>query len=113
MGYYTFEENTITINEEGINEANQVSFSYGNAIYLTTLFHELTHFASSSYDKDNDEIFNGFNHIKDNKMIRFNNGLTEGMTEYITFLRFLMASGNDTELTEQATLRFFSNGYFF
>ena len=113
VGFYTFENNTITINEEAIKKANQVSFSYGNAIYLTILFHELTHFASSSYDKDNDELFNGFNHFKGQKTIRLNNGLTEGVTEFITFLRFLAESGCDAELVEQATLRFLGNGYVF
>lgn len=113
VGFYSFENNTITINEEAIKEANQVSFNYGNAVYLATLFHELTHFASSSYNKDADELFNGFNHYKDKKTIRSNNGLTEGMTEYITFLRFLTESGCDPELIEQVSLRFTNNGYFF
>ncbi len=85
---YNCASNHITINREYLEYLSSISndenFIYNN--YAGSIMHELAHMASANYDMETKISKCGFNTYPSNNSYDSNRGLTEGMTECISFI---------------------------
>ena len=84
---YNCTSNHITINKEYLEYLSSISndedFIYNN--YAVSIMHELAHMASANYDRKTNISKCGFNTYPFSDVNDNNRGLTEGMTELISF----------------------------
>ena len=87
VGEYNCTSNHITINKEYLEYLSSISndedFIYNN--YAVSIMHELAHMASANYDRKTNISKCGFNTYPFSDANDNNRGLTEGMTELISF----------------------------
>lgn len=87
VGEYNCTSNHITINKEYLEYLSSISndedFIYNN--YAVSIMHELAHMASANYDRKTNISKCGFNTYPFSDVNDNNRGLTEGMTELISF----------------------------
>ncbi len=91
-GEYNIPENTINIYDDAVRRKWDIAQSAANPqqffwnYYSGTLIHELTHMASSHYDKEEKICYCGFDKIPPLSENDRNRGLTEGFTELFALL---------------------------
>ena len=87
VGEYNCTSNHITINKEYLEYLSSISndedFIYNN--YAVSIMHELAHMASANYDRKTNISKCGFNTYPFSDVNDNNRGLTEGITELISF----------------------------
>lgn len=87
VGEYNCTSNHITINKEYLEYLSSISndddFIYNN--YAVSIMHELAHMASANYDRKTNISKCGFNTYPFSDVNDNNRGLTEGLTELISF----------------------------
>lgn len=89
MGSYNTRKNILRVDPIGLRQVWKAAQSKENPHdfywrhYSLTLLHELTHMASSRFDKNNNVSYSGFDKYPPTTLCDKNSGLTEGFTEVI------------------------------